>query len=231
MALAVKIITPVCVDSTDIARREQRYRDAVGPGVFIRVFNVPEGPTRLSCKTDLQQSEESAIRVGEQTDPTEFDAILFDCVFDRGLDRLRERSPIPVFGPMSFTLGVLEQIAQRFSVVVRTPAHKTLLHGSLIEHQAGARLRRIELLGISDDESREPGRYDAAMLPVVRALVAEDPSQALLLGSTTMDITPAIRNAAGRMRLIHPSLFAIDGILSLARRGALAPRKKGAEHY
>lgn len=226
MTVAVKIITPVRCDAADLSRRTARYAEAAGPQARIEVFNIPGGPQRLACEADLACSDAAAFEVGMDTRPEDFDAILFDCVFDTGLGPLREAAPVPVFGPLSFTLSVLPQIAQRFSMIVRTAAHRELLLASPRHLDAGGALHRIELLGLSDDASRDRGNYDAAMVPLVARLAEEDPRQAVILGSTTMDITPAIRAAAGRMPLLHPSLFALDAICSLARNAALPTRSR-----
>ena len=224
MTVAVKIITPVRCDAADLSRRTARYAMAAGPGARIEVFNIPGGPQRLACAADLAASDAAAFEVGMDTRPEDFDAILFDCVFDAGLGPLRRTAAIPVFGPLSFTLAALPQLAQRFSMIVRTAAHRELLLASPGHLDAGGSFHRIELLGLTDDASRDPGSYDAAMVPLVTRLAAEDPRQAVILGSTTMDITPAIRVAAGRMPLLHPSLFALDAICSLGRNAALPAR-------
>lgn len=224
MAVAVKIITPVRCDRADLSRRTTRYAMAAGPEARIEVFDIPGGPQRLASAADLAASDAAAFEVGRHTRPEDFDAILFDCVFDAGLGPLRAAVAMPVFGPLSFTLAALPQMAKRYSMIVRTDAHRELLLASQPHGGADSSLQRIELLGLTDDASRDPVSYDAAMVPLVARLAAEDPRQAVILGSTTMDITPAIRAAAGRMPLLHPSLFTLDAIRSLARNAALPPR-------
>ena len=224
VTVAVKIITPVQCDAADLSRRTARYAMAAGPAAHIEVFNIPGGPQRLATAADLAASDAAVFEVGRHTRPEDFDAILFDCVFDDGLGPLRGAVAMPVFGPLSFTLAALPQMAKRFSMIVRTAAHRELLLASMRHLGADGSLDRIELLGLTDDASRDRGNYDAAMVPLVARLAAADPRQAVILGSTTMDITPAIRAAAGRMPLLHPSLFALDAICSLARNAALPVR-------
>ncbi len=67
-------------------------------------------------------------------------------------------------------------------------------------------LRSTRALGISYAEAKQPDLFEAAMTRELAAARTDDGAQAILFGSTTMAISPAMRVAAGALPLFMPGM-------------------------
>lgn len=222
--LSIKVVTPVRVSLDDLERRARRYRSKSAADVGIEVVNLAEAPASLATDSDVRASAVALEREVLATLPTMFDAIMYDCVLDTAVTRLRRLSPVPVFGPTQCTLALLPQVADRFSIVARTQAHGEMMSRAVQDGGAGPQLRAMRTLGISDAESRNPAVMAQALRPVLAELVTIDSRQAVVLGSTTIDIPGQIRAEFPGLRLLCPGLLALRTIEVLWREGIFRVR-------
>jgi allantoin racemase len=205
----VTIISPLQAAAADLARRQRRYGEHAGPGTVVTVVNLEDGPPALDTSGDVLRSGYAILRQGIATATGEVDAILVDCVFDPAVDELEEATGIPTFGPTRTTLPLIPLVASSFSIVARGARQAELLAATVERYGHGARLRSTRALGLAYEEAKRPEVFGVAMCDALRRVVAEDGAGAVLLGSTTMAITPDMVAAAGGVPLFMPGLVAL----------------------
>src|SRR5688500_18506848 len=120
--MRIKAITPIWVTDEELGRRQERYRRLSPPGIDVVLVNLPdrpEVPRELESDEDLVSSDRLVAEAALRTDPTEFDAILPDCVLDPGLPTITEDGRIPVFGILKLSAGLLHAMDRPFVAVAR----------------------------------------------------------------------------------------------------------------
>ena len=108
--MRIKAITPLRVTDAELERRQARYQKLSPPALQIDVVNLPPGsdvPTSLDTAAACRASDRYVYEEAMRTDPAKYDAILLDCVLDPALDQLEQDAPLPVFGILKFTAGVV----------------------------------------------------------------------------------------------------------------------------
>jgi allantoin racemase len=205
----VKIISPLKATETDLARRQQRYSQAANPNSRILVENLEGGPKALNSSGDVLNSAAAIFQQGRNTTQQQVDGILIDCVFDPAVAELREATGLPTFGPTRVTLPLITLAASHFSIVARTERQCQLL-GELVEKYGyGSNLCSLQALGISYEEAKQPEIYNRAMLARLKEAVVNDGAQAIMFGSTTMSLTPEMRETAQGKPLFMPGMVAL----------------------
>lgn len=217
MAFRVKIITPIQVDAADLARRRQRYGERAGPDTEIEVVGLSSGPDALETARDVAASEEAVFAEGAKTEPGTCDAVLIDCIFDPAVERLRKALPLPVFGPMRTALPLLSLVAPNFGIVARAPDHAALFSELVQRYGYGDRLIAVRSLDLRYAEGRKPERFDAAMREQLKAVVEHDGARAVVMGSTTMALSPDVAVVAERVPLFLTGMMTIGIMESLWR--------------
>jgi allantoin racemase len=220
----VKIITPIQVDEADLQRRRHRYAARAGPHTEISVVGLRDGPSALETGGDVEASHEAVFEEAVRTRSDECDAILIDCIFDPAVDRLRERLPVPVFGPLRTALSLLSLVAPNFAIVARASGHEPLFRELVARYGFGDRLIAVRTLALPYVEARRPERFDAAMREQLRAAVEQDDAGAVVMGSTTMALTPELTAVAGKVPLFLTGMATLGVMESLWRDGALSRR-------
>jgi Asp/Glu/hydantoin racemase len=228
--MRIRAITPIRVSEAELARRQARYRALSPPGIEVELVNPPDRPRvpgRLDSARDIRVSEELVIEEALRTDPARHDAVLPDCVLDPGLDRLERESPVPAFGILKLSAGLLVSLGHRFAAFTRNRPIGEELRDRLEAYGFLPHFDRVEVLdltfeAIADDEGwnealREAGQRfsGSSTTAVVNGCSAVElrPSS----GSTVAVVDPT------RLALASLDLAAGEGLLPSARskrRGA-----------
>jgi allantoin racemase len=188
------------------------------------VANLDDGPAALDCAGDLLQSSAAIHRQALAIKPGEADAILIDCVFDPAVEEVEEATGIPTFGPTRTTLPLVLMVASGFSIVARGARQAELLAETAARYGHGSRVRSARALGLSYEEGKRPEVFGAAACEALRRAVDEDGARAVLLGSTTMAVTPEMAAAARGVPLFMPGMVTLRVMEHLWRDG-LWPRR------
>jgi allantoin racemase len=224
----VKVLSPLRAEAADLARRQRRYEAHAGPGTLVSVENLAGGPPALDTGGDVLASAAAMLAQGRATRRDAWDALLVDCVFDPAVEELREATGIPTFGPTRLTLPLVALVARRFSIVARSERQCELLAATVERYGLGPALGSLRALGLSYQQARRPERFEAAMAARLRQVVARDGAEAVLFGSTTMALTPALARAAGGVPLFMPGLVALRVLEHLWHGGLWPGRRRPA---
>lgn len=208
MAFRIKIITPLRASDGDLQRRQRRYEQQVGSETRVRVVNIADGPETLDNSGDLLSSDLAVYQEGMKTCREQYDAVLVDCVFEPAVKLLRAECPVPTFGPMGLTLPIVTMIADSFSFVVRSERHKIILAELTEQYGYQESLCSIRSMGISYQMTRDQSRFGAALERAVGQVV-EDGAGAVVLGSTTWEVTDKTRESAGIMPVLMPGMRSV----------------------
>ena len=205
----VKIISPLKATETDLARRKQRYNQDANPNSRVLVENLEDGPKTLNSSGDVLNSAAAIFQQGQNTTLKDCDGILIDCVFDPAVEELMEATGLPTFGPTRVTLPLITLAASHFSIIARTKRQCQLLSELVEKYGYGNKLCSLRALDISYEEAKQPKKYDWAMLARLKEAVVNDGAQAVMLGSTTMSLTPEMREMTQGKPLFMPGMVAL----------------------
>jgi allantoin racemase len=215
----ITIITPLRATEADLARRQRRYGAHARPDTAITLVNLDGGPPALETAGDIKASADAIARRMTTGRAGDCDAILVDCVYDPAVDAVRDATGLPTFGPTRLTLPLVAAVARRFSIVSRTERLAALLADLATQYGHGAGLASVRTLGLSYEEGKDPARFEAAMCAALRRVASEDGAEAVMLGSTTMAVSEAMREAAGGLPLFMPGLVALRAVEHLWQDG------------
>ena len=110
----------------------------------------------------------------------------------------------------------------RILLVGRAGAGKDTVADYLVRRYGyGDRLASTRDLELTYPQARQPALFDEAMSRQVRRVVQEDGARAIVMGSTTMALSPEVVTAAGGTPLFLPGMVALGVIEQLWRQGLL----------
>lgn len=228
MTFRVSILSPLKATEADVARRQRRYSERASAGTQVTVLNLRQGPPALNTSGDILESASAIYHENRALTAEGADAILIDCVFDPAVEELREATGVPVFGPTRVTLPVLALVAPTFSIVARSQRQCELMADLVERYGYGRSLRSLRALGISYEEAKQPEVFEAAMTEQLRRVSQEDRSEAVMFGSTTMALSPAMVAAAEGIPLFMPGMVALRVIEHLWQDGLWPARREPA---
>ena len=121
--MRILAITPIRVTEEELVRRQARYDRLCPPGVEVHLDNLaaPDAPRALDTADDVAASERL---VGEQlagADPTQYDALLPDCVLDPVVGTGADL-PLPLHGITRLSAHHLVGLGARLGAVARNRA-------------------------------------------------------------------------------------------------------------
>jgi allantoin racemase len=222
MGFRVKIITPLQVDDVDLNRRRRRYGERASGDTEIEVVGLGAGPYALETAADLAASDDAVFEEGAKTGPNEFDAVLIDCIFDPAVDRLRDVLPMPVFGPLRTALPLLSLVAPRFGIIARGKDHEALFTELVDRYGHGDQLIAVRTLALPYAEAKDPERFGAAMREQLKRIIEDDGARAVVMGSTTMALSPEVAAAGGDVPLFLTGMMTLGIMESLWRDGLIS---------
>ena len=226
LTFRVKIITPLFASEADLQRRQRRYLERVGSETKVKVVNLLEGPATLDRPNDMQRSNEAVYQEAMKTSRAEFDAIILDCVFEPAIDALRLECPIPTFGPIGLTLPIVSMVSSKFCFICRAGEHKHTLIDIVTKYGYEQKLVHTVTLNISYEESRDPECFENALIENLLQIKETGNSEAVVLGSTTWEISDRVRAAVEGLSLFMPGMIAINALEYLWEEGFISHLKK-----
>jgi len=187
----IRAITPITVSREEIQRRQARYDRLAPENLRIALENLPaeaSAPTQLASNEDLARSEQLNIELGTQTDSSQFDALLLDCVLDPGLSALEIETKVPVFGITRLSATFLASLGITFAVMTRNQViadeySATIARYGLEASYRGAYVLDLDIADIADTE-----KWNAAVTHVAKSASAKDVS-VLFNGCSAVETT------------------------------------------
>ncbi|MCH9672581.1 MAG: aspartate/glutamate racemase family protein [Gammaproteobacteria bacterium] len=221
MTFRVRIITPIQVDASDLARRQLRYGERASVDTTLEVVALESGPTALESTDDIEASEDAVFAACSDLSHDHCDALLVDCIFDPAVKALQAHLSIPVFGPLQTTTANIPLVVQSVGMVARVRAHIPVFEQLFADYGAADRLAAVRALDLPYADARDPVRFDAAMSSALRAIVNEDEATGVIMGSTTMAINPEVATNAGGAPLFLSGMLTLGIMESLWCDGVL----------
>jgi len=188
--MRIRAITPIRVTDDELARRQERYRRLSPQGVEVTLVNLPDRPDvprALEIEDDLAASDRVVAEVAAATDPADFDAILPDCVLDPGLPTILRDGPLPVFGILKLTAGLLHSMDRPFVAVARNQVIAGELERCVARYGLTERFTGVKLLNLSFDDIADDAKWNSA-LSVVRDGLATGPVHTILNGCSAVEV-------------------------------------------
>jgi Asp/Glu/hydantoin racemase len=165
--LRLRAITPIHVDDAELERRRARYTALAPAGVQMHLDNLPadpDVPRQLDTADAIAASDTFVVEAARRTDPTEFDAVLPDCVLDPGLDRLRDQGfSLPVIGITELAATAAAAVGGRLAALARNTAIADELEQRIWQYGLGSRFAGVHVLGLSFADIADDARWNAAL--------------------------------------------------------------------
>lgn len=217
--MLIKAITPIRVSESELARRQARYEALSPPGVKIELVNLPDGPgvpARLDSARDIRVSEEYVIEEAMKTEPARHDAVLPDCVLDPGLDRLERECPVPAFGILKLSAGLLVSLGHRFAAFTRNRPIGDELRGRLDGYGFLRHFDRVAVLDLAFEDVANDEGWNRA-LREARGSFTGSRTTAVINGCSAVELLPGSEST---VVVVDPTRLALAS-LKLAAGEAL----------
>ena len=216
--MRIKAITPIRVGEAELARRQARYEALSPPGVEVELVDLPDGPSvpgRLDSPRDIRTSEGFVIEEASRTDPARYDAVLPDCVLDPGLDRLERECPVPAFGILKLSAGLLVSLGHRFAAFTRNQAIGEELRNRLETYGFLPHFDRVEVLDLAFEDISDDGGWNAALHEAGERFSGSR-TTAVINGCSAVEVRPTSGNVAV---VVDPTRLALSSLGLAAREG------------
>jgi len=101
----------------EVERRHAFLRANVSPGVEIDVAVPSHGPGSIESRAEALYAVPAILDSVQRAEALGYDAIVFSCYSDPGLDGARELVSIPVVGSGQASMHVAAQLGSKFSII------------------------------------------------------------------------------------------------------------------
>lgn len=198
-------VTPIHVDSEELARRQQRYARLCPPGVRLDLVDIgADAPLAMDTTAQIEEAEVLMQRALRDA-PAGYDALLPDCVLDPAVSALGDELSTPVFGILRMSLGYAIATGRRSAAVTRNAAIGEALQEQVDRygwggHFAGVRVLELDFAAVADDS-----RWNAALGAAVEELEA-DGARWIINGCSAVDLAP---RGPGAARVVDPVATAL----------------------
>ncbi len=186
MMTRILLVNPNSTASMTALVRRSAERVAA-PGTRIEAVNPADGPASIEGYHDEAMAVPAmldAIRAGEARG---IHAHVIACFDDPGLDAAREIARSPVIGICQAAVQVASTLAARFSVVTTLPRSVPIIEDLVESYGAGRRCRRVRAVDLPVLAlEANPREAQARLLSEIRATLAEDRAEAVVLGCAGM---------------------------------------------
>jgi Asp/Glu/hydantoin racemase len=217
VAVRIKAITPIRVGEAELARRQARYEALSPQGLRVELVDLPDHPDvpeRLESAGDIRASEGFVIGEASRTDPARHDAVLPDCVLDPGLDRLERECPVPAFGILKLSAGLLVSLGHRFAAFTRNQPIGEELRDRLEAYGFLPHFDRVEVLDLAFEQIADDGGWNAALREAGERFIGSRTS-AVINGCSAVEVRPASGDAV----VVDPTALALSSLGLAAREG------------
>ncbi len=185
-------------------------RAFASPGVEIIARNPPNGPASIEGHYDEAISTPGLLAEIRRGEEEGVDGIVVACFDDPAIGACRELATGPVIGICEAAMHAAVMIASSFSVVTTLPRSVPIIEDLALRYGMERRCRRVRAADIPVLALEEEGDARQRILAEVRAAVAEDRCEAVILGCAGMaDLTEWLTRETG--------VPVIDGVVAAVR--------------
>ena len=173
-------------------------RAFASPGVEIIARNPPDGPASIEGHYDEAMSTPGLLAEIRRGEAEGVDGTVVACFDDPAIGACRELATGPVIGICEAAMHAATMIATSFSVVTTLPRAVPIIEELALRYGMERRCRRVRAADIPVLALEEEGDARQRILAEVRAAVAEDRCEAVILGCAGMaDLTEWLTREAG----------------------------------
>ncbi|GGJ50108.1 aspartate/glutamate racemase family protein [Streptomyces brasiliensis] len=198
--------TPLHVGADELTRRQQRY-DVISPvGVSVELHDLPENaPRQLNSADDITRSEEF-VHAALAAAPTEYDALMADCVLDPAVSRLQEETTRPVVGILKLNLAHAAALSAPMGAVVRDEAIAAEMRRVAGVYGFERWLGDVEILDLPFDAVSTGPAWQERLDDAAQVLGGKG-ARSLLNGCSAVDVDPEHPSA---VPVVDPVIRALD---------------------
>jgi allantoin racemase len=196
-------------------------RQGLPAHVRVEGRTVRQGPTLITHPKALDEAARIVADYGVEVAAEGFDALIISGFGDPGLEALRQRVNIPVFGIAQASITEAAQGGRRYAIVTVTPdLFASLLQAANTHGQAG-KLASIRFTdGPLADVMTTPQNLQAALLAACETAVTVDGAQAIVIGGG-----PLAQAAQAIAQQLHiPVIDPVASAMRLAVKTLSSPR-------
>ena len=165
-------------------------RAFASPGVEIIARNPPDGPASIEGHYDEAMSTPGLLAEIRRGEAEGVDGTVVACFDDPAIGACRELATGPVVGICEAAMHAATMIATSFSVVTTLPRAVPIIEELALRYGMERRCRRVRAADIPVLALEEEGDARQRILAEVRAAVAEDRCEAVILGCAGMADLP-----------------------------------------
>ncbi len=225
----LRIVAPVVGDAFDeiIVREASTY---AAPDTVVDVVHLERGPASIECAYDDVLAGPEILRLVERSAAEGADAVFVSCVADPAIDAARERVDIPVVGGFTPAILAALAVADRCSIVTVVPEAVTLLRRVARAQGFADRIASIRSIDLPVLEIHDTERMFERLLDEMRAAVAQDGAEALILGCAGMlgvarRLQEALAQTGPFTPVIDPTAAAVMTLEAQLRMGLRPSRR------
>lgn len=212
----------------EVERRHAFLRANVSPGVQVDVAVPEHGPGSIESRAEALYAVPAILDSVQRAEALGYDAIVFSCYSDPGLDAARELVGIPVVGSGQASMHVAAQLGARFSIIAPldgggSKASDNPWKYGFVRQYASTRGCGLSVMDLGRDREGTLMR----LAEVSRACVEEDGADVLILGCMSMafhDITRPLQERLG-VPVVNPVQAGL-ALAELCVRAGLSHSKK-----
>ncbi|MBC2380815.1 hydantoin racemase [Pseudomonas sp. WS 5106] len=149
-------------------------------------FDMPHSPSHLEYRAYEALTHERTVHIARDSARAGVDALVIGCFYDPTLEDAREISgETLVVGPCQASLQVVEQLANRFSIIVGRTKWMEQMRARVQGYGAADRLASLRPLGMGVDEFQlDHAVTRRRIIEQAHRAVEDDGAEAIILGCT-----------------------------------------------
>lgn len=183
--MRIHAVTPIHVDSDELARRQERYDALCPPGVSVELHDIgPDAPRALNTADEVRESERRVV-AALRAAPPGYDALLPDCVLDPGVGQLS--GELPVVGILRLSLGWQVLTGRRTGAVARNEAIADELAAKVAEYGWAGSFTGVRVLDLDVEAIADARRWNDAVGGAL-ATLEEDGAAAVINGCSAVEV-------------------------------------------
>lgn len=191
MKKRIKIIVPIPMDEAGVANRaSQLPADQVDSRYDVMFVSVKTGAALGDSYQDTLLMDVSVYEAGLEAEREGYAAVCIDTVSDSGLDALRSRLSIPVFGPGMIAFHTACMLGHKFTILTMWDKWFPLYKKALTQYALWPRVASIRSIDTRPDLSELLNGKEEVVFKKLekqaKAAISEDGADVIVLGSTTM---------------------------------------------
>jgi allantoin racemase len=207
--MKILVVNPNTTSSMT-AKIDACARIAASPGTEIVTRNPALGPVSIEGHYDEALSTPGLLEEISRGESEGADGFVVACFDDPAIGACRELASGPVIGICEAAMHTASMIASSFSVVTTLPRSIAIIEDLALRYGMERRCRRVRAVDLPVLAFEEQADARSRLLHEVRAAVAEDRCEAVILGCAGMaDLASHLSDEAG--------IPVIDGVVAGVR--------------